>query len=132
MILNDTESRVLFRWARGQRIGREPGSAVKFIGSREIFRLKFPNSYVEAVVYTGFRGWGRVPGAMGGYFLTLEKSKISRFFKLENFQKMLKKQWKIYNFLKIFKEILRFFENFLKFYRNFRENLGKNLENMHL
>ena len=39
----------------------------------------------------------------------IEKSKISHFFKLENFQKMLKNQWKFYNFLKIFKEILRFF-----------------------
>ena len=52
------------------------------------------------------------PVTNGGYFLTLEKSKILRFFKLENFQKMLKKQRKNYNFLKIFKEILRFFENF--------------------
>ena len=39
----------------------------------------------------------------GGDFFTLEKSKFSRFFKLENFQKMLKKQWKIYNFEKNFK-----------------------------
>ena len=38
---------------------------------------------------------------------------------------MLKKQFKIYNFLKICKEILRFFEIYLNFYRNFRENLGK-------
>ena len=30
----------------------------------------------------------RVPGAMGGYLFTLEKSKINRFFKLENFQIM--------------------------------------------
>ena len=64
---------------------------------------------------------------MGG-FLTLEKSKISRFFKLENFQKNLKKQRKIYNFLKNLKEILRFFEIVLKIYRNFRENLGKIIE----
>ena len=35
-----------------------------------------------------------VPGAMGGYFFTLEKSKISRLFKLENFQKMLKQSMK--------------------------------------
>ena len=42
---------------------------------------------------------GEGPGSNGGGdFFTLEKSKISRFFKLENFQKMLKKQWKIYNF----------------------------------
>ena len=48
---------------------------------------------IQSVVYTGFRGWGGVPGGMGGgYFFTLEKSKISRIFKLENFQKMLKKQ----------------------------------------
>ena len=39
----------------------------------------------------------------GGYFFTLEKAKISRFFKLENIQKMLKNQWNIYNFEKIFK-----------------------------
>ena len=49
----------------------------------------------------------------GGTF-SLEKGKISRFLKLENFQKMLKKQWKFYNFLKNFKEILRFFENVIE------------------
>ena len=65
----------------------------------------------------------------GGYFLTLEKSKMSSFFKLENLQKMLKNQWKNYNFWKICKEILRVFEKFWKFYRNFRKNLGKNVEN---
>ena len=62
---------------------------------------------------------GGVPGAMGGYFLTLEKAKISRFFKLENFQKMLKNQWKNYTFLKILKENLQFFEIFKKFIKIF-------------
>ena len=43
-------------------------------------------------IYTrGFRGWVGIPGAMGGgFFFTLEKSKFSRFFKLENFQKVKK------------------------------------------
>ena len=91
--------------------------------------IKSWNLRVKSVVYTGFRGWGGVPGAMGRYIFTLEKAQISRFFKLENFQK-IKKQWKCYNCLKTFKEILRFFEIFLKFYRNIRENLGKKLENM--
>ena len=44
----------------------------------------FASATPWAVVYTEFRGQG-VPGAM-------EKSKFSRFFKLENFQKMLKNQ----------------------------------------
>ena len=45
-----------------------------------------------AVVYTGFRGWGGSRQALGGgYFFTLGKSKISHFFKLDNFQKMFKK-----------------------------------------
>ena len=74
-----------------------------------------------AVVYTGFCVCGGVPGAWGGTFFIGEIKNFA-FFKLENFQKMLKNQWKIYNFLRILKEILRFFE---KFYRNFRENLGK-------
>ena len=81
---------------------------------------------VGAVVYTGFRGWG---GGVPPAFFTLEKSKILHFFKLENFQKMLKNQWKFYKCLKIYREMLRFFEIFWKFYRNFRENLGENLEN---
>ena len=53
-----------------------------------------------------------VPGATEGrgYFFTLKKSKISRFVKLENFQKLLKNQGKFIHFLKILKEILRFFE----------------------
>ena len=47
------------------------------------------------VVYPGFRGWGGGPGRIGGgNFFTLEKSNISRFFKLENFQKMFKKAMK--------------------------------------
>ena len=61
----------------------------------------------------------------GGGTFSLEKSNISHFFKLENFQKMLKKQWKFYTFLKIYMKNFAIFENFLKFYRNFRENLGK-------
>ena len=77
----------------------------------------------------GFRGWGEVPGATGRVLIDIGESKISRFFILENFQKLLKNQLKNYNFLKIFKEILRFFEIFLQFSRNLHENLGKNLEN---
>ena len=65
-----------------------------------------------------------LPGAMGVLF-TLEKSKISRFFKLENFQNNVKKTMKMYTLLQMLKEILRFFENLLKYYRNFRENLWK-------
>ena len=42
--------------------------------------------------------WSR----LGGVLFSLEKAKISRFCKLENFQKMLKKQWKFYSFLKIY------------------------------
>ena len=64
------------------------------------------------------------------YLFTLEKQNIYRFFKLENFQKMLKNQWKINTFLKDLKEGLRFFERFLKSYRNFRENLRENLANL--
>ena len=59
---------------------------------------------------------------MEGSFLTLEKWKISHFSNSKIFQKC----WKIYNFLRILKENLRYFE---KYYRNFREKLGKNLEN---
>ena len=69
-----------------------------------------------------------VPGAMVGTVLHWRKQKYPVFFKLENFPKMLNNQWKFYNFLKNFKEILRFFENFLKCYRNFPEDLGKSLE----
>ena len=85
-----------------------------------------------AVVYTGFRGWGGGSQEQWGYFFTLEKSKISRFFQTRKFSKYVKKSMKIYNFLKILKEILRFFENFFKFYRNFPENLWENFGNMHL
>ena len=81
------------------------------------------NLKIYKVIYTGFCGWVGGPGSNG-------EIKNLAFFKLENFQKMLKKQWKFYNFLKIFKEISRFFEIFLKGYRNIRENLGKNFENM--
>ena len=42
---------------------------------------------------------------------------------------MFKNQWKIYYFVKIFKEYLRFFEKFFLVYRNFRENVGEILEN---
>ena len=67
------------------------------------------------VVYTWIRGWG-IPGAMaGGLLLTSEKAKIFRFLKLENFQKMLKSQWKIYNILKISRLVkLESFQKILK------------------
>ena len=75
---------------------------------------------------------GGVQGAMGGsreqwggVLFYIGEIKNFAFFKRENFQKMLRNQWKIYNFVKIFKEISRLFEKFLKFYRNFSENLGK-------
>ena len=67
-------------------------------------------------LYRILRLGGGVPGAWGGGIFSLEKSKISHFFKLENFQKMLKNQWKFYNFLKIFKEILWFVENFIEIF----------------
>ena len=68
-----------------------------------------------------------VPGAMGGIFYNGEIKNFS-FFQTWKFSKNVKNQWKMYSFLKVFKEILRFFEKFLKFYRNFREILGKNLD----
>ena len=37
------------------------------------------------VVYTGFRGWGVSGEQWGGFFFTLEKSKISHFCKLSKF-----------------------------------------------
>ena len=80
------------------------------------------------MVYTGYRGWWAVRRDLGGFFFTLEKAKISNFFKLENFQNMLKNQRNFYNFFQNLQENLAIFENFLTFHRNFRENLGKNLE----
>ena len=69
----------------------------------ELFVSVLIFNYCSAVVYIGFRGWGGGSRqAWGGYFFTLEKAKISHFFKLENFQKMLKNQWKFYNFFKIY------------------------------
>ena len=62
------------------------------------------------VVYTRFLRWGRGPGSNGGYFFTLEKSKFSRFFKLEDFQNLIKSMKNLY---------------FFKFLRKFCENLGK-------
>ena len=49
---------------------------------------------ISAVVYTGFRGWGGVPGAMWGVgvLFPLEKSENFAFFKKENFQNMLNTQ----------------------------------------
>ena len=47
------------------------------------------------------------------------------FSNSKNFQKMFKKEWKIYNFLKIFKGILLFFEIFSKFSRKFMEKFRK-------
>ena len=55
----------------------------------------------NSVVYIGLCVWGGVPGAWGGVLFSLEKSKISHIFKLENFQKLLN-QCKFYNFLKIY------------------------------
>ena len=39
-------------------------------------------------------GVGGVMGGLWGYFVTLEKSKISRFFKFGDFQKMFRKSMK--------------------------------------
>ena len=55
----------------------------------------------NSVVYIGLCVWGGGPGSMGGVLFSLEKSKISHIFKLENFQKLLN-QCKFYNFLKIY------------------------------
>ena len=80
------------------------------------------------VVYTGFRGWG-VQWAIGGWYsFTLEKPKISRFFKLETFQKCQKINENFFNSLKIFKEILRVLKICYYFIVIFHENLAKNLE----
>ena len=58
---------------------------------------------------------GGVPGAMwgGGPFSHWRKQKC-RVFQTRKFSKNVKKAMKNYNFLKIFKEILRFFENFVE------------------
>ena len=60
-------------------------------------------------VYTGFGGWGGGPGKNGGWVVfSLEKSKIARFYKLENFLKMLKMNEKFIifeNFKEIFAKI---------------------------
>ena len=82
------------------------------------------NIQTVSVVYTGFPGWG-VPGAMGMGTFYIGESQNFAFFKLENFQKMLKNQWKIYNFLTIVKEILRFFENFIEMSWKLREKFRK-------
>ena len=75
----------------------------------------------KPVVYTGFHGYGGgLHGAMGRDFFTLEKSKISRFCKLENFQIMLKGQRKIDSFLENLKEFFwKFFKNLSKYSRKF-------------
>ena len=65
-----------------------------------------PNS----AVYTGFRGWG-YREQCGGVLFNIREIKNLPFFKLENFQKMIKKLMKNYSFWKVFKEILRVFEN---------------------
>ena len=58
----------------------------------------FPVRLFFSVVYTGFRGWGGGPGAMGrGTFLHWRNKKVSLFSNSKIF-KNLKKQWKIYNF----------------------------------
>ena len=44
----------------------------------------------NAVVYTGFRGWAGVPGAMGCVLFDIGEIKNFAFFQTENFQKMLK------------------------------------------
>ena len=69
-----------------------------------------------------------VPRAMGGTFSHLKNKKFS-LFQTRKFSKNFKNQWKIYNFLKIVKEILRFFEKVFKilskFSRKFREQFRK-------
>ena len=77
--------------------------------------LKDCENYRSSLYRISRMGWGLGSNG-GGYFLTLENAKISRFFKLENVQKMFKNQWKNYNFLKIFKEILRFVESFIEIF----------------
>ena len=63
---------------------------------------KPPAGSLSSSLYRISRMGGGSRQAWGGYFFTLEKSKISHFFKLENFQKMFKNQWKFYNFLKMY------------------------------
>ena len=43
--------------------------------------------HMESSSLYGILRWGGGPGRLGGGTFSLEKSKISRFFKLENFQK---------------------------------------------
>ena len=68
--------------------------------------------HLKPVVYTGFRGWGGSREQWGeGTFYIGEMKKFS-FPQTRKFSKNLNNQRKIYNFLKIVKEILRFSECF--------------------
>ena len=82
-----------------------------------------------AVVYTGFWAWGGVPAAIvpfgGGVLFSLGKAKISRFCKLENFQKCFKNQWKNYKFLEILRKFCDFLKILSKFSEKFREKFRK-------
>ena len=53
----------------------------------------------------GGRGSREQWSRLGGVLFSLEEAKIYRFFKLENFQKILKKSMKNFYFLKVLKEI---------------------------
>ena len=45
-----------------------------------------------SVVYTGFRGWGGVPGVMGGGTFFIGENKNFAFFQTRKFAKKLKNQ----------------------------------------
>ena len=59
------------------------------------------------------RGLGSNGGG-GGVFFYIGEIKNFEFFQTRKFPKNAKKQWKIYNILKMRKENLRFFENFFE------------------
>ena len=61
----------------------------------------------------------------GGVLFYIGEIKNSAFFKFENFQKMLKNQWKIYNFWKLFRKFCDFFKFLSKFSRKFKEKFRK-------
>ena len=69
-------------------------------------------------------------GSNGGYFCTLEREiKNVALFKLEMFENILK-NLKIYYFLNILKEILRFFEKSFKILSKFSRRFRGKLEDL--
>ena len=68
---------------------------------------------------------GGVPGAMGGGYFFTREIKYLAFFQTRKVSKFFKNSMNIYNFLKLYKEILRFFKMLSKFSRKFREIFRK-------